>query len=262
MNYNNLNDIRTTLGLRLLDLYKTANAGHVGASLSCLEILIYLYYQKARQQDTVILSKGHAAGALYVVLDSKQMLQVSLDTFYQEGTWLAGHPPCNGQIPAIPFGTGSLGHGLGLACGIALGAELKNEDRKVYCILSEGDCNEGSTWEALHFAAHRKLKNLYIILDFNGLQGIGKSSEILNLEPISERLDLMGLQVQTASNGNSFDDLAYAMQDLESKSITTKVLIARTTKGNSVSYMENQIEWHYLPMNDLQYKKAVQEQKK
>lgn len=258
MNLEELQSQRDRLAVTLLNLYKGANAGHIGSSLSCLEILIYLYQNKVRPGDAVILSKGHAAGALYVVLDSVGKLGAELDTFYKDGTLLAAHPPCNGKLPQIPFGTGSLGHGLSIACGLALSSKLKKDDRKVYCIVSDGDMNEGSSWEALHFAAHHKLTSLHLIVDRNGLQGLGRSDEILNLEPMAEKLELLGFSVSTAVDGNSFADLEKA---LNKKSNQASCLIAKTKKGHGVSYMENKMEWHYLPMNEPQYQVAISEQR-
>lgn len=259
MNSKDLDEVRKQLSVKLLELYKKANAGHVGSSLSCLEILIYLHHLALKPEDLVILSKGHAAGALYVVLDSVGKLGVPLESFYKEGTLLAGHPPCTGEIPAIPFGTGSLGHGLSIACGLALSSRLLKNDRQIYCVMSDGDCNEGSVWEALHFAAQHKLNNLTMVLDFNGVQGIGMAKDILNLEPMAEKLKLMGIEVATAKNGNSFVDLIAADRALP-RNLGARCIVAHTTKGHGVSYMENTVDWHYLPMNDAQFKKAVDEQ--
>lgn len=255
----NLESLRHKIASKVLELHKGANAGHIGSSLSCLEILIYLYHQRVREQDLVVLSKGQAASALYVVLDSVGKLGIGLGEFYREGTSLSAHPPANAKVPAIPFATGSLGHGLSLACGLALSSKLSHEDRQVFCILSDGDCNAGSTWEALHFAAHHRLKNLTVIFDLNGLQGLGRADEIMNFEPIDEKLKLMGFEVSVARDGNSFQNLTAADQSMN-ENRNTRCLIARTTKGHGVSYMEDQMEWHYLPMNETQYKTAVDEQ--
>lgn len=244
---------------RLMALYKKAGVGHIGSSLSCLELLVYLYHRQMRQQDVLILSKGHAAGALYVVLDSVGRLGADLNTFYQDGSLLAGHPPCTGKIPAIPFGTGSLGHGLSLASGMALAARLKRTDKKIYCILSDGDCNEGSTWEAFHFAAQHKLDNLIIILDLNGLQGLGESKDIYTIEPMAEKLALMNVNVTVARQGNTFADIAAGLLPFEKSTGQVNCLVAHTIKGHSVSFMENKMEWHYLPMNESQYESAVRE---
>ncbi len=244
---------------QLLALYRQANAGHIGSSLSCLEILVDLCFQRMAAPDVVILSKGHAAAALYTTLSlSGRMPEAALGTFYQDGTLLAAHPPCSGVIPAIPFGTGSLGHGLSLATGTAFSQRFTGKKFQTYAILSDGDCNEGSTWEAALFAAHHQLANLTVIIDLNGLQGIGYTKDIVNLEPIADKWRAFGFTVAVAENGNHFPDLARA-HDALAGAPGPRCLIARTVKGHGVSYMRDRMEWHYLPMSDAQYDQACQE---
>jgi transketolase len=244
---------------RLLALHKQANAGHIGSSLSCLEILVDLCFQRMVGDDVLLLSKGHAAGALYTTLSlSGRMPETSLDTFYQNGTLLSAHPPCSGEIASIPFGTGSLGHGLGLACGVAFSQQFTGRRFQVYAILSDGDCNEGSTWEAVLFASHHRLSNLTVILDLNGIQGIGYTKDVLNLEPIADKWRAFGFAVAMAENGNDFGSLARAHEQL-SNAKGPRCLIARTIKGHHVSYMRDRIEWHYLPMTDEHYTQALAE---
>jgi len=245
----------------ILRLYKKANAGHIGASLSCLDILVYLYFNLMENNDRFILSKGHAALALYVVLAKKGLINEKLlDTYYDNGTLLAAHPPCNGQLKGIPFGTGSLGHGLSLATGFALSNRFTNKSNNVYCLLSEGDCDEGSTWEAALFASHHKLKNLFVIIDNNNLQGFGKSEEVLNLEPLTDKWKSFNFDVVVAENGNNPGSLHSAFEVLRNlNSYNPKCIIAKTVKGNGVSFMENRMEWHYLPMTDEQYLQALKE---
>jgi transketolase len=242
----------------LLGMHKKANAGHIGASLSCLDILIYLFFSRMDPEDEFILSKGHAASALYTVLArSGRMPESNLGSFYMDGTYLAAHPPCNGKIQGIPFGTGSLGHGLSIAAGMALSTKFTKEKFKVYCVLSDGDCNEGSTWEAALFAAHHSLSNLTVIIDRNGLQGFGASNDVLNLEPLVKKWESFNFETVYAENGNDFGDLKKAFDRLGSKkSKKPKCIIAKTKKGSGVSYMENRMEWHYLPMDDKQYRQA------
>jgi len=206
-----------------------------------------------QSKDVLILSKGHAAGALYTVLkESGRLPEVELDTFYRDGTLLAAHPPCSGMIDSIPFGTGSLGHGLGLATGTVLSQRFTGSKFHTYVILSDGDCNEGSTWEAALFAAHHQLVNLTVIIDLNGLQGIGYTKDIVNLEPVADKWRSFGFTVAVAENGNNFDDLARAYTAL-ANAPGPRCLVARTTKGHGISYMQDKMEWHYLPMNDEQY---------
>src|ERR1700732_4269755 len=160
-----LSEIRRQCAVTMLGLHKRANAGHIGTSLGCLEILVDLCFHRMGQNDALVLSKGHAAAALYTTLSlSGRLPEADLSTFYKEGTLLAAHPPCSGQIRAIPFGTGSLGHGLGLACGIALAQRFTERRFKVFAVLSDGDCNEGSTWEAVLFAAHQNLSSLTVVI--------------------------------------------------------------------------------------------------
>lgn len=254
-----LQTIRRQCAAQLLALYQKAHAGHIGSSLSCLEILVDLCFGRMAANDVVILSKGHAAGALYTTLAlSGRMPEASLETFYQDGTLLAAHPPCSGLIKAIPFGTGSLGHGLGLACGTAFAQRFTGEKFHVYAILSDGDCNEGSTWEAALFAAHHRLENLTVIIDLNGLQGIGHTKDILNLEPVADKWRSFGFAVAVAEQGNDFASLARAHQELAAAP-WPRCLIARTIKGHGISYMQDRMEWHYLPMTAAQYDQARQE---
>jgi transketolase len=254
-----LQSIRRQCAEQLLALYQKAHAGHIGSSLSCLEILVDLCFARLAAKDVLILSKGHAAGALYTTLSlSGRMPEASLETFYHDGTLLSAHPPCNGAIKAIPFGTGSLGHGLSLAAGTAFSQRFTGEKFHTYAVLSDGDCNEGSTWEAALFAAHHQLANLTAIIDLNGLQGIGRTKDILNLEPIADKWRAFGFAVAVADNGNDFDSLARAHQELAAAT-GPRCLIARTVKGHGVSYMQDRMEWHYLPMSDAQYDQARRE---
>jgi transketolase len=251
--------VRRRAATTLLHMYKKANAGHIGASLSCLEILLDLYLRRCRPQDLVVLSKGHAAAGLYVALvEAGRMDAQSLDTFYKDGTLLAAHPPCNRQIADIPFGTGSLGHGLSLAAGVAFSTRFTLRDKHVYCIVSDGDCNEGSQWEAALFAGHHRLDNLTIIVDRNRLQGYGSSDDVLNLEPLVQKFESFGFATVTADNGNNFESLGRAFDDLKAKK-GPKCIVANTTKGHGVSYMAGKMEWHYLPMNDAQFAQALAE---
>jgi transketolase len=257
---NNLHEIKKDCILTLLTLYKKVNAGHIGSSLSCLDILVYLYFKQLKEEDRFILSKGHAAAALYVVLSKLgRISQAQLDTFYMEGTFLAAHTPCNRQINEIIFGTGSLGHGLSLSSGLALATKFTSRKYNVYTILSDGDCNEGSTWEAALFASQHKLNNLIAIIDSNGLQGFGNTKNIIDLEPIVDKWKTFNFDVYVANNGNDFSCLDHTFNKIDFKNAKPKCIIAKTTKGNGVSYMENKMEWHYLPMSDEQFQQAIKE---
>ena len=243
----------------ILKQYKRANAGHIGSSLSCLDSLVFLYFYLMDQEDTFILSKGHAALAWYVVLSKAGFIDEKLlETFYLNGTLLSAHPPINKNLDCIPFGTGSLGHGLSLAAGFSLSRRFTKKSGRVFCMISEGDCDEGSTWEAALFASHHRLKDLFVILDYNKLQGFGMTNEILNLEPITDKWKSFNFEVVVADNGNDFYSLNSSFEILEKvNSDKPKCIIARTTKGQGVSFMEDRFEWHYLPMTDEQYQQAL-----
>jgi transketolase len=217
--------------------------------------LLVLHHRVLLPADQFILSKGHAAGAYYVTLWTLGKLhEEELSTFHKDGTRLSGHPPASG-IEEILFSTGSLGHGISLAAGIALAKRFKGEPGRVFCLTSDGEWNEGSCWEALIFAKHQSLKNLTVLVDLNGLQGFGATREVANLEPLSEKIRSFGLQVLEV-DGHESDELEQA---LKSHAGDLQVIIARTRKGCGVSFMEDRMEWHYLPMTEAQYRQAVKE---
>jgi transketolase len=250
---------RRECALKILEMYKKANAGHIGSSLSCLEILVDLCFHRAKPEDFTLLSKGHAAAALYATLKMSGKLEnADLDSFYGEGTSLAAHPPCNRNFDSIPFGTGSLGHGLSLGAGLALSNRYTAKTFDVRVVLSDGDCNEGSTWEAAAFAAHHRLSNLFAIVDLNSIQGFGRCRDILDNERIAEKWRSFGFAVAEADDGNSFESLEIAFNNVEGEP-GPRCVIAKTIKGHGVSFMEDKVAWHYLPMSDEQYAQAVRE---
>jgi transketolase len=240
---------------RLLRMHYEAQVGHIGGNLSALDAILYLYAAALREDDVFVLSKGHAAGALYIALWSIGLIEEDeLASFHKEGTRLAGHPVA-GWHDRIAFGTGSLGHGLGLASGVALGKRLRGEPGRVYCMLSDGECQEGSTWESFLFAGHQKLTNLVVMIDANGLQGFGSTNEVASLDPLTEKLSGFGLRV-VEIDGHS--PLALHSACKATRSGPT-VIVMRTVKGRGVSFMENKMEWHYLPLNNQQYEAAMLE---
>src|SRR3990172_5058831 len=241
--------------LRLLKMHFESGVGHIGGNLSCLDLLMYLHHRVMKPQDVFVLSKGHSAGALYVTLWSMGRLSdEDLTRFHADGTMLAGHPPPN-WIPEIKFATGSLGHGLSLSAGIALAKRFKGEGGNVYCLLSDGEWNEGSTWEALIFIAHQKIENLTFIIDNNGLQGFGTTKEVADLGSLAGKLRSFSLRVDEI-DGHDLDSIAGAFSNTPSG---PRAIVAHTRKGNGVSFMENAMEWHYLPMSDEQYRQALKE---
>ncbi len=246
---------------RFLAMYKKANAGHVGSSLSCAEVLTFLKFGWMGEHDTLVLSKGHAAAALYSLLaEAGTLSQSQLDSYYADGTLLPALPPVN-AFAEIPFATGSLGHGLSLSAGMALGALLNREPRRFFCVTSDGELDEGSVWEAALFIAHRKLENLLWVIDRNRIQGIGRTEEVLALEPLDEKLRAFGFHVVTA-NGHDFASLLDARDECSRALASGRhpvALLADTVKGNGVGYMRDTVHSHYLPMSDEQYAQALDE---
>ena len=245
------------LRLKVLGLYKKANAGHIGCSLSCIDLLIGSLVHHKRPQDSFILSKGHAAAALYVTLNHLgEISDEILDTFYQDGTTLPAHPAPN-KHAGIPFATGSLGHGLPIATGIAQANKLSENDGISFVLMSDGETNEGTTWEAAHYAIQKGLDNLIVLIDRNGLQGFGYTNEILGDSADAVKWRAIGFDVVEV-NGHNPAELIEQIAELKTrKNGIPKVIIAHTIKGKGVSYMENRMEWHYLPMSDDLYATAV-----
>lgn len=242
--------------LRLLKMHFESGIGHIGGNLSALDLMLALYHRVMGPDDEFILSKGHAAGALYVTLWSLGRLSDDqLATFHKDGTKLAGHPVPHG-IPGVSFALGSLGHGLGLAAGLALGMKLRRRPGRVFCLLSDGEWNEGSTWESLIFLAHRNLRQVTSIVDLNGLQGFGATTEVANLGSLAKKLEHFGLEVLDV-DGHDTDALVRALRAPATD--RPRAVVARTTKGHGVSFMENKIEWHYRPMTPEQYAAAIAE---
>lgn len=236
-------------------MYKAANAGHVGCSLSCLEMITFIKFQLMKDQDELILSKGHAAALLYSVLAEEGTLsEKEIETFYHNGTYLPAHPPVN-KIKGIPFATGSLGHGLPIASGFGLAGVLKKSTKKIYCITSDGELNEGSTWEAALFIAHHNLTNVVWFIDRNYLQGFGRTEETLKLDPLDKKLESFGFQVVIA-DGHSFESLQTSMDQFENKK--PLVIICNTTKGKDLK-LENTVDCHYLPLTEEDFIKLTSE---
>jgi transketolase len=232
-----------------------SGTGHIGGNLSCLDLLLVLHHQFLEPDDQFVLSKGHAAGALYVTLWTLGKLSDSdLGLFHREATLLSGHPPVSG-IDGILFGTGSLGHGLSLAAGLSLAKRLKSEPGRVFCLTSDGEWNEGSCWEALIFAQHHRLSNLTVLVDLNGLQGFGATRDVANLEPLAARFRAFGA---TTEEVDGHDAIA-VRQAIETNRNGPTMIVAHTRKGCGISFMEDRMEWHYLPMTEAQYLNAVEE---
>ena len=249
--------LRLSAQKRLLSMHFSSGVGHIGGNLSCLDLLLVLHHRVLTPDDRFILSKGHSAGALYVALWTLGLLSDDdLKTFHKDGTLLSGHPPANG-IRGIPFATGSLGHGPSLAAGSALAKKLRGEPGTVYCLTSDGEWNEGSCWEAVIFAVHNRLDNLVFVVDENGLQGFGSTNEVANLSPLSDKVRAFGMATFEI-DGHDPVESERALRESRGSAVPT-IIVARTKKGCGVSFMENRMEWHYLPMTREQYETAIRD---
>ena len=251
--------IQSKLRKKILELHHGANAGHIGCSLSCIDILIAVLINKKTEKDTFLLSKGHAASALYVSLNHLgEITDEELKTFYKNGTALPAHPAPL-KFKGIPFATGSLGHGFPIGAGISLASKLSADGGFTYVVMSDGETNEGTTWEAAHFAVKHELDNIILIIDNNGLQGFGKLDEVMGNSTDVAKWEAIGFETITV-NGHNIEEIENALDTLKkSGNNKPKVIIAQTVKGKGVSFMENKLEWHYHPMTEQLYEQALKE---
>ncbi|MCQ2455106.1 MAG: transketolase [Clostridia bacterium] len=246
-----------------------AKAGHPGGSLSCVDILTYLYFKQMKvdpknpkweERDRFVLSKGHAAPALYAVLaqrgffDEKELLSLR-----QIGSMLQGHPDLK-KIPGVDMSTGSLGQGISAAVGMALSAKHFGNNFKVYAVLGDGEIEEGQVWEAAMFAGNHKLDNLVIFVDNNNLQIDGTVEEVNSPHPIDKKFEAFGFETVILADGNDFEQIEEALNKA-SGSKKPVAIIAKTVKGKGVSYMENAVNWHGAAPNDELYEQAMAELK-
>jgi len=248
----------------VLEQSKRAHVGHIGSALSIAEIMTALYAHVLRipdpgdpDRDRFVLSKGHAALAVYAALHLKGWLTADeLNTFCADGTLLGVHP--EHALKGVDFSTGSLGHGLSIGAGAALAARLRHSQRRAFVLVSDAECNTGSLWEAVMFAAHHRLANLVAIIDLNGQQAFGYTNQVLSLTPMGERWRAFGWDVHEV-DGHDVEAITQAITGLDTSSGPPHVLIAQTVFGRGVSYMERQIKWHYWPMSDAEYQQALEE---
>jgi transketolase len=248
----------------VLQQSRRANVGHIGSALSVADLVAALYGGVLRlpapgapERDRFVMSKGHAVLAVYGALALRGWLSAAdLDTYCADGSLLGVHP--EHRLPGIDFSTGSLGQGLSIGAGAALAARLQRADRRVFVLVSDAECNEGSLWEAVMFAAHHKLANLTAIVDLNGQQALGYTEDVMSLSPMTLRWRAFGWDVHEV-DGHDVAGLQRTIAGLDTTSGQPHVLIARTVFGKGVSYMERQIKWHYWPMSEDEYRQALAE---
>ena len=248
----------------------SAKAGHPGGSLSAADIFTYLYFEemnidpkepKKADRDRFVLSKGHTAPGLYSALANRGYFPVEdLKTLRHTGSYLQGHPDMK-HIPGVDMSSGSLGQGISAAVGMALAAKLSNEDYRVYTLLGDGEIQEGQVWEASMLAGSRKLDNLVVIVDNNNLQIDGTIEEVNSPYPIDKKFEAFNFHVITI-NGNDMDEIAAALKEARKTKGMPTAIIAKTTKGKGVSFMENAVGWHGKAPNDEEYKIAMEDLEK
>ena len=262
-----LQKIATDIRLGALRAVYNAKSGHPGGALSSADILACLYFSelnidvnnpKWEDRDRFVLSKGHSCPGLYATLAEKGFFDKSeLDSFRHTGALLQGHPDMK-AISGVDMSTGSLGQGFSCACGMALGAKISQKSYRTYALVGDGESQEGQVWEAIMFAAHYKLDNLCLIIDSNGLQIDGFVKDVMNVMPYEPKLESFGWNVITI-DGNNIEEILAALEAARAVKGKPTAIIAKTTKGKGVSFMENQASWHGKAPNEEQYNIAVSE---
>ena len=262
-----LSKIALNIRRNIIKMIYAASSGHPGGALSCADLLTVLYFSEMRvdvnnpkdeNRDRFVLSKGHASAALYATLAEKGFLsKEELLGFRNINSILQGHPDMN-KVSGVDMSTGSLGQGLSVANGIALAGKLDHKDYRVYCLMGDGEIEEGQIWEAAMSASHYKLDNLCAIVDYNNLQIDGKVTDVMNVTPIDEKFKSFGFNVINI-NGNDIDEILSAFEKAKKAKERPTVIIAKTRKGKGVSFMEDQAGWHGKAPNEEEYKIAMEE---
>lgn len=250
-----------------VEMTHNAKASHVGSSLSMVELLAVLYGRALRvepsrpewpERDRFVLSKGHGCAAYYAVLAEVGFFPLEwLETFYQDGSKLAGHAT-HTHVPGIEISTGSLGHGLSVATGMALTAKRDSQSWRVFCLLSDGECDEGSTWEPILFAPQHRLDNLVAIVDFNKIQSLGTVKEVMDLDPFGDKWRSFGWAVREI-DGHNLAEIEAVLASLPFEPGRPSCVIAHTVKGKGVSFMEDRLLWHYRTPQGEEYAAALAE---
>jgi transketolase len=253
--------------LNILEAVHAAKSGHPGGSLSIAEVITYLYNKEMKvdpknpkwaDRDRLVLSKGHTAPALYAILAEQGFFpREELKKLRQIDSFLQGHPDMK-HTPGVDMTTGSLGLGISAACGMALAAKIDNKDYRTYTILGDGETEEGQVWEAAMFAAHYKLDNLCVIVDWNGLQIDGPIAEVMNPAPHDKKFEAFGFHV-ISIDAHDFDQIEAALAEARTVKGKPTAIIMTSVKGKGVSFMENQVSWHGAAPSDEQYEQAVAE---
>ena len=259
LSYQSLEAIAREIRFRTIRNSHLSGTPHLGSCLSCTDILVWLYWNVLRvdpenpsviERDRFVLSKGHAAPVLFQVLaESGFFSKELLETYGQDGSLFGEHPPTPSHLPGVEAATGSLGHGLPMALGMAIAARIQGNSYDVYAVLSDGECNEGSVWEAALMAAAQRVSNLTIFIDYNKWQATGRNNEVLGLAPLEEKWRAFGWAT-VEIDGHSFQEMTQALKSLSQES-RPKAFICNTVKGKGIPFMEDDNNWHYrIPTAD------------
>ena len=261
-------ELSLILRRRIIETSSRCKIPHLGSCLSCIDLLIYLYWVElsidpknatCNNRDRFLLSKGHGAPALFQVLAEKGFFpKEDLENFGKPNSFFHEHPPKPGLINGIEAATGSLGHGFPMALGMAISAKIQYKDFKSYALLSDGECNEGSIWEAAMLGGKLKLDNLFAIVDYNKWQATGRSKEIMALEPFAAKWESFGWHTQEI-DGHNFLEMHQSVNKAQQEKKKPSVIIAHTIKGKGVSFMEDDNNWHYRIPNEEELKLALKE---
>jgi transketolase len=248
-----------------LRMIHRGKSSHAGSALSMIDLLVVLYNKVLRvsperpdwpERDRFLLSKGHACAGLYAVLAARGFFPSAwLNDFYGDDSHMAGHAT-SGSIPGVEISSGALGHGLAIGCGMALTAKRDQRNYRVFVLLSDGECDEGSTWEAALFAPHHRLSNLIVIIDYNKIQSLGPVKEVLDLEPLAAKWEAFGWSVREI-DGHNFHEIEDALENVPRAQDKPTCILAHTVKGKGVSFMENTVLWHYRSPNEDELRAAL-----
>ena len=263
-----LKRIAKTIRRRTIETSAKAKIPHLGSCLSCVELLTALYWKELKinpqsaespDRDRFVLSKGHGAPVLFQVLAERGFFSVNLlSEFGKPGSVFHEHPPKPGYIPGVEAATGSLGHGLPMALGMAIAQRIQGSEARSYALLSDGECNEGSIWEAAMLAAGQNVHNLTAIIDYNKWQATGRSQEIMRLEPLSAKWEAFGWHTQQI-NGHDLEAICKAFEEARLENTKPSIIIADTIKGKGISFMEDDNNWHYRTPNTEELEAAIKE---
>ena len=259
-------DLARKVRLHCLNMVYRGKSGHIGSMLSTADVYSVLYTRvlnvfpeqpEKESRDRFILSKGHGGAALLATLAERGFFPMEwLNGYYQDNGKLSGH--ISHHIPGVEFSTGSLGHGLPVACGMAMAAKQAKKTHRVFCMVSDGDLNEGSSWEAIMLAGQHRWDNLIMLVDYNRLQALGASEDIIDLEPLAPKLEMFGWKV-AAVDGHDCEAIENILLKLPLESGRPSAVIFKTVKGKGVSFMENDYKWHYGGLTAELLKQAIKE---